>query len=331
MPLNEAALQSGSELLRAAQRILLISHKRPDGDAIGSLLGFGLALSAAGKDVQMVSVDGVPGKLKKLEGSELIRKRIDGQFDLICVLDCSDLERIGDVFEDNPLQPDLNIDHHRTNLNYARINLVDQRAVSTTQILVELLDAAGIPLTQPSADALLTGLITDSLGFRTANMTPEALRLAADLVEFGCSLHDNYRRVLGMRSYEATRLWGAGLHRITRDEGIVWTSLTLADRDMTGYPGRDDADLVNVLVSVDDADVALIFLEQPGEMVKVSWRSQPEIDVSGVATLFGGGGHANAAGAEISGPLEVVQSNVLDATKSLLNGYSRSVDDKHRY
>jgi phosphoesterase RecJ-like protein len=318
MTLDKALLRSAGEQLKNAQRVLLASHLRPDGDAIGSLLGLGLALRAVGKTVRMISVDGVPQNLRHLQGSEDICKRSSGEFDLICILDCSELTRVGDVFN-RPWEPDINIDHHRTNLNFARINLVDIGAVATTQIIAELLSTVAIPLPRPAADALLTGLITDSLGFQTANMSPQALRLAADLVEMGCDLHDLFRRAMVMRSYEAARLWGAGLSRLSREGGLVWTLLSMADREACGYAGRDDADLVNVLVSVDDAEIALIFLEQPGEKVKVSWRSRPGIDVSGLASHFGGGGHANAAGAEIKGTLGEVQTVVIEATRTLLD------------
>jgi phosphoesterase RecJ-like protein len=317
MMLDELQIQSASEKIKNAQRIMLVTHKRPDGDAIGSLLGLGLVLESIGKEVQMISVDGVPLNLRHLTGSELIQKLPNGDVDLVCVLDCSELSRVGEVRAINSA-PDINIDHHRTNLHFAKINLVDEQAVSTTQIIGQLIAHMQLHLTKPAADALLTGLITDTVGFRTANMTSEALRLAANFMDEGCDLHELYRRALVVRSFESARLWGAGLKQIDRDGHLVWTTLTLIDRKEAGYPGTDDADLVNVLVSVDDADIALIFLEQPDQKVKVSWRSRPEIDVSGVASHFGGGGHANAAGADIPGKLEDVQAAVLDATRSLL-------------
>lgn len=317
MPLDDDLIWSAGEQLISTERILLVAHKRPDGDAIGSLLGLGLPLGSAGKDVQMVSVDGVPRKLQYLEGSEQIQKRVEREFDLVCVLDSSDLERTGDVLNNHP-RPDINIDHHPTNMTYARLNLVDVQAVSTTQIIAKILSRIDLPLTQPAADAILTGLITDTLGFRTANMNSDALRLAADLVDMGSNLHELYRRALVIRSFESARLWGAGLSHIKRDGGLVWTTISLPDRLEAGYPGWDDADLVNVLVSVENAEIAMIFMEQPGERVKVSWRSRPDLDVSFVASQFGGGGHANAAGAEIVGSLDDVQKAVLEITKPLL-------------
>ncbi len=315
----------GRKLLNG-QRILLLSHIRPDGDAVGSLLGLGLSLITAGKDVQMVLSDGVPQNFRHLEGSNQIIQRPKRAFDLICTLDCSDLTRVGDVL-DNSSKPDINIDHHVTNLNFADLNLVMPKAVATAEILAKFIPLVGLPVTQIVAEALLTGIITDTLGFRTSNMTPEALRTAADLMELGIDLPELYRRALVGRSFEATRFWGFGLSNIKRDGPIVWTTLTTTDRKAAGYSGRDDADLVNILSSIDGADVAVIFVEQPNEYVKVSWRAQPGLDVSQIALNFGGGGHPAASGAEIAGDLEEVQASVLRATRALFerNGVAKKI------
>jgi phosphoesterase RecJ-like protein len=167
---------------------------------------------------------------------------------------------------------------------------------------------------------LLTGLVTDTLGFRTSNMTPHALRTAAGLMESGADLPELYRLALVSRSYPATRLWGAGLSRLKREGRLVWTTLSLADRKITDYPGRDDADLISVLASIQEADIAMIFQEQANRRVKVSWRAQPGIDVSQIAVRFGGGGHPAASGAELEGDLESVQETILAATRPLLEG-----------
>jgi phosphoesterase RecJ-like protein len=212
----------------------------------------------------------------------------------------------------------VNIDHHVTNINFARLNLVDVSAVATAEILAVSLPTWGLPVDQPVAAALLTGIITDSLGFRTTNMTPKALRVAADLMDVGVDLSKLHNQALAQRSFEAVRFWGAGLERIQRDDGLVWTTLTTDDRKSVGYGGRDDADLINVLSSIQDARIALIFVEQQNGSVKVSWRGQQGVDVSKIALRFGGGGHPAAAGAEIQGGMEEVRSTVLQATRSLL-------------
>lgn len=308
------------EKINQAQRILVVTHIRPDGDAIGSLLGMGLSLAEAGKDVQMVLSDGVPAALRHLTGSDKIVRQAEGDFDLTVVLDCSDIERTGSVLN-RRIQPDINIDHHITNQNFARLNFVEVTAVATSEMLAQYLPEWGFPLTVESVDALLTGIITDTIGFRTSNMSPNALRVTADLMEMGGNLPELYQKALLQKSYNAARLWGSGLSNLQREGSIIWTTLTLEDRIKADYPGRDDADLINLLSYLSGADIAVIFNEQPEGKVKVSWRAQSDDDVSQIAVRFGGGGHRAAAGAEIVGSLSDVQSQVLGATRNiLLNG-----------
>lgn len=315
--MNEASIAALKSKIDAASRILIVSHLRPDGDAVGSLLGLGLALEEMGKDVNMVLEDGVPTTFHHLPGSDQVYKEPIGIYDLIIILDCSDSSRVGDILDECG-QLDVNIDHHPTNTFYAHLNIVDPKAVATAEMLVDLLAELNIPLTKKTATALLTGLITDTLGFQTSNMTPRALRKAALLQETGASLSSLYRKALLQRSYEALKYWGAGLSNIDRDGRLLWTTLSLEDRHRAGYPGRDDADLVNVLTSVEDVDICVIFIEQTNGSVKVSWRSKPGFDVSSVAVQFDGGGHKPAAGAIIEGQFDNIKENVLKATKKLL-------------
>jgi len=263
--------------------------------------------------------DGVPSSYCHLPGSEQIRSRPNGSFDWVVVLDCSDLKRTGNVLNGSR-PPDFNVDHHITNLNYAKVNLVDPAAVATSEILAGLIESLGLPLTQPVAAALLTGIITDTIGFRTSNVTPKVLRLAANLMEHGGDLAELYHQALVKRSFEATRFWAAGLNQLERDGRLVWTTLTQANRKAVGYSGRDDADLINVLSSIEDTDIAVIFVEQTNSRVKISWRAQPGFDVSKLAVQFGGGGHPAASGAEIQGNLESIRTVVLKATSEILVG-----------
>lgn len=299
-----------------AGNILLSSHTRPDGDAIGSLLGLGSILKENNKEVQMVLEDGVPSNFYHLQGSGEIRKTINEGFDVSIILDCSDLERVGSVLEKDSI-PTINIDHHVTNLNFAEINLVNTKDPATTVILTKLCKALGLSISPSAAEAFLTGIITDTIGFRTSNMNPETMRIAADLMELGANLPTLYKKSLLDISYQAARLWGAGLSAIQVEDRLLWTTLTQSDREEVGYHGNDDADLVNFLSSIKDADVFIIFIEQPDGTVKVSWRSRNNYDVSKIASKFGGGGHKPAAGAMINGTLETAKSDVLKATKEL--------------
>ncbi len=312
------------QLFKDARRALLVSHIRPDGDAIGSTLGLGLALRQAGVDAQMALADGVPFSYRHLEGSkQVLRSPGDlSQYDTVIVVDCADLKRTGGLL--GTRVPDLNIDHHITNLSFARINFVETEQVATAAIIAEYLPQWGLGYNKAIADALLTGIVTDTIGFRTPNMTPHTLRLAAMLMEHGSNLPDLYTRALVSKTYEAARYWGFGLGKLqqevidtgTGDEParLVWTSLTLSDRQEARYNGNDDADLVNTLSAI-EGDAAVIFVEQRHGRVKISWRARPGIDVSKIALQFGGGGHAAASGAELEGTLESIQKQVLSATR----------------
>ena len=315
--MDESLLHGAFDELLSAQRVLVISHIRPDGDAVGSLIGLGLSLQSLNKEVQMVSTDGIPVIFRHLAGSDQVRKQATDEFDKIVVVDCSDLKRTGDALIDKPI-PDMNLDHHPTNTRFAKYNIVDETAVATAEMLAEYLPKFGIPISKQVANALLFGMITDTLGFRTFNMTSKALKISAQLMEAGGDLPRLYQRGLLNRTFEAARYWGAGLSKLERDGKIIWASLSLDDRRSVRYPGRDDADLINFLSGINETDVVIMFVEQGNGEVKVSWRSQPAYDVSQVAMHFDGGGHAAAAGASVKGDLKEIQDHVIAQTKTIL-------------
>ena len=305
--------------LSVASNIVIASHVRPDGDAVGSLLGLGLALRDAGKSVQMILVDGAPASFKHLAGSELIKKEPAGDHDTFITVDCADFKRTGKVFE-NFGQPDINIDHHKTNERFGKINLIEAEEVATSAILTAHLPEWGYKITQPIAAALLTGIITDTLGFRTSNTTPEALRQCATLMETGVDMPEIYMRALVKKTFPAAKYWGAGLSSLESKNGIVWGTLTVADRKAAGYGGNDDADLINMISAIDGNKVGMVFVEQTDYHVKISWRAlEAGVDVSPIAKHFQGGGHAAAAGADIRGSLSEVQKEVLEKTREMLN------------
>jgi phosphoesterase RecJ-like protein len=283
------------------------------------LLGLGLALRDAGKSVQMVLADGAPSSFKYLEGSKLIEKEPKGNHDTFITVDCADFKRTGSIFA-NFGQPDINIDHHKTNEKFGKLNLIEAEEVATSAILTNYLPAWGLTITKPIAAALLTGIITDTLGFRTSNITPDALRQAATLMETGVDMPEIYMNSLVRKSFPAARYWGAGLSTLQSKNGIVWGTLTVADRKLAGYGGNDDADLINMISAIDGNKVGMVFVEQNNNHVKISWRALTAgVDVSQVAKHFQGGGHAAAAGADIQGSLSEVQKEVLKKTREMLN------------
>lgn len=304
--------------LASAQRVVIVSHIRPDGDAVGSALAFGNALREAGKEVQCVLQDGVAERYRYLPGALEVSTMVGLDFDYLIVVDSADRYRVGTVL-DGLAKPDLVVDHHKTHLDFGKIDYVEPETEATALLLTKKLPDWGLEVSQDTATCLMVGLLADTLGFRTNNTTPLALRTAADLMEKGVDLVQVYHQTLSMRSLAEIRYWGQGLTKLAFNDGVLSSTLTLDDRIIAGYPENDDADLINTLTVVPEALVSVLFIEQKDSGVKVSWRSVKGLDVSEIAAHFGGGGHASAAGADIPGGLEEIKQLVLAETHHYVN------------
>ena len=300
-------------MIRLSNRPLLACHVAPDGDAIGSLTGLGQALRRMGQDPVTTCADPVPPHLTFIPGAASVVQEVRAPFDLVISLDCSGLDRLGHftrmpAFAGTPL---INIDHHVTNTSFGDVNLVDDRAASTAGIVLRLLEHMDVPLDVELATSLLTGIVTDTRGFRTSNVTLRVMKAALRLMEVGASLPDITQRALERRHIAAIRLWGAALSLLQVDDRVIWTTIPLAMRHAVGYSGNGDAGLVSFLVGTSGVDAAIVFVERDDERVEVGLRAVSGFDVAQVALQFGGGGHALAAGCTLPGFLEEVQERVL--------------------
>ena len=313
MDLTRLIDQTIAQQISEAKKVVIVSHIRPDGDAVGSALAFGNALREAGKEVQCVLQDGVADRYKYLPGAQEVATKVSLDFDYLIVVDSSDNYRVGNVLDDLP-KPDLVVDHHKTHINFGKIDYVEAETEATALLLTEKLPVWGLEVSKDTATCLMVGLLADTLGFRTNNTTPRSLRTAADLMDKGADLVHVYHQTLSMRSLSEIRYWGQGLIKLELNEGVLSSTLTLDDRIIAGYPENDDADLINTLTVVPEALISVLFIEQDNESVKVSWRSVKGLDVSGIASQFGGGGHVSAAGADIAGGLEEIKELVLAET-----------------
>jgi phosphoesterase RecJ-like protein len=318
--LPHASLEQAHQLLKSAQRPLLICHISPDEDAVGSMVGLGRVLRQMGLAPTLACSDPLPSALSYIPGVEEIVREVDGPFDLVVALDCSDMERLGHFpetpgFADAPL---LNIDHHLTNLNYGDVNLVDRHASSTAEIVLQLLETMAAPLDVDTATALLAGIVADTRGFRTSNVTPRVLEAALRLMRAGASLPEVSRYSLDSRPTAAIRMWGMALSRLQVKGRVIWTSISLAARREAGYTDEGDASLVSFLISAEDVDAAAVFVERDDGRIEVGLRAKPGFDVAQVAFQFGGGGHAPAAGCKLAGSLEEAQGRLLDALRASL-------------
>jgi phosphoesterase RecJ-like protein len=310
--MNQDLCSAIADLFHRARRILLVAHVGPDGDAIGSLLGLGSLLGAQGKEVTLACEDPVPDVYTWLPGSSQIVQQASGSYDLVVSVDCSDERRMGQVFDDELAGlPLLNIDHHVTNNCFGTVNWVDPSSVSTTQMILELADALGWELTQPVAVCLLTGLVTDSRSFRTANVDDAALKTALRLMSAGASLNEIAHRVFDRRSLASTRLWGRAIDALHLEDGILWTEVTRAMRREWQLNDDGSSGLVSFLAGVREARVVVVFSERNNGSIDVSMRSEPGVDVAQVALRLGGGGHPQAAGCTLQGDLSQARQRVL--------------------
>lgn len=305
-----------ADLLRHSRRVLALCHIAPDGDAIGALLGLGWLLAELPQPpaVSLACADPIPPELAFLPGvADIVAQPPNGTWDVVVGLDASDPARLGAIFRPATYGavPVVIIDHHITNLYFGTINHVDPAAAATSQILVELADALGVRLSRAAAVCLLTGVVTDTLGFRTTNVTPAVLAAATRLMTAGAPLADITERALNRRPLSVMRLWGLALNRLHLEHGVVWTEVTRAMRRQAGVPGTDDGGLVSHLINAEEGRVAAVFRELEGRKVEIGLRARKGYDVAAVALRLGGGGHPQAAGCTLPGALTEVEAQVL--------------------
>ncbi len=325
-PLSETLPQAAHAIHRA-QSVVMACHVSPDGDALGSMLGLALALAPLGKDLTLLSQDGVPAIYQFLPQLHLIQSSTEcARFDLALVLDSGDLARVGDRIMPMIARADLvvDIDHHAVAGAFGDIRVLDTQSASTSEIVYALLQSMALPLTPQIATCLFTGVTTDTGSFRYQNVSPQTLRVAAHLVEAGARPADISEHVFENKTFAATRLLGHALSSLSAadDRRIVWAHITAQDFLAVQATDEDTEGIVGPVRGVRGADVGILFREMPTQngppSIRISLRSRPGIDVALVAQQFGGGGHALAAGCTLSLPLAEAERVVVDAVRLAL-------------
>ena len=300
--------------VNAATSILIVTHVSPDGDAIGSLLGLGNALRERGKSVDCAVDGGVPGSLGFLPGANMVVGELkNGQWDLLISVDASDEERTGAVgaYGRAHSPQAINLDHHPTNTYFGDIFLVMPHTVSATEVIFHWLGYMAQAVSLDVAVPLLTGLATDTLGFRTNNVTAETLRIATQLIEAGASLPEIMARTLESKPYRMIELWKYALPTVNLQDRVIEAVVSQANLKQVGLDEVTDGGLVSLLNNANEARVAVVFKELSDGRVEISLRSKTGYDVSQVALSVGGGGHKQASGATIDGPLDAARERIL--------------------
>lgn len=308
-----------AQLIKRSEHIYLATHFDPDGDAIGSLLGATAVLREAGKRVTPACADPVPEVYSFLPGSAGVTREPPTSEDLIIGLDAGGLDRLGDLFVPERFagKPLVNIDHHVTNTLFGDVVLVDPHAAATSEILYLLFQRLDMPLTREAATCLLAGIVTDTRSFRTSNTTPRVLQVAALLMEAGAPLTDISGRVYESKPLASLCLLGQVLHGMQREDRIIWSQITQEMTHQCDARPEDASDIINHLNSTRDADVAILFREDTDGSIDVGFRSKPGVNVSEIALALGGGGHPQASGCRLAGPLPEARERVLEVVRRM--------------
>ncbi len=339
LPLGKASAIGAA--IQQAESILCVSHVSPDGDAIGSLLGMGWILRSLGKNPTLALADKPSEDFAYIPGFHTIVgvTQVQETYDLIISMDAGSADRMGDVFrtEYHANIPLINIDHHITNTEFGTINWVEPRCAAVCQMLIYLAEALGVPATGNLAVALLTGLVTDTLGFRTSSTDACVLQAAVQLTEGGASIQEVVSNALQRRTFASLRLWGAILNSAELMDGVIWATFSLTQRNQMGATDRDTEGLANFLLSAREADISATFTERINSagqtVVECSFRANPGFDVSTVAVSLGGGGHAPAAGCTLFSPLDTVVETAVAALRRLhrehMSSFAQSSQANH--
>ncbi len=309
------------ERLRGARRVLAVSHENPDADTIGATLGVVRLVERFGGTADPVCTDPVPPLYAFIDGVERFRTDPDPDavYDLLVLSDCATSDRVGevgvrhrDLFE---RLPRVVIDHHESNDAIGVADWIEPHAAATCEMVTLLAVCLGIPLaSEPSlAAALMAGIVMDTATFAHPNATPRTLAVSAALVEAGAPLSDISRRLYRSKPAEQLRLFGRVLDRLeSYDAGrVVASTLLDADLEATGTTPPQSEGIIDLLAQADIAEVAILFKEA-GDTTRISVRTKPGgVDATVLTGLFGGGGHARAAGATVPLPVDKARDAVL--------------------
>ena len=306
-----------ADLIRRHDACLLLTHVNPDGDALGSLLGLALGLESAGLRTFPVSADPVPDIYHFLPGADRIRDHLPPQPPMLAIsVDADGLARVGRfAAELERVCALVDMDHHATEKAFGDLHWVDPGAAATGEMVYRLLRALPVALTPDIATCLYTAILTDTGRFCYSNTTPRALRIGAQLVRAGADLPLIYREVYESKSFSASKLLGLALGRLRRadDVRVAFSELTPEDFRAASADLGETEGIVDHLRAVREAWAAALFVELPEGAIRVSMRSRGAVDVGEVALRFGGGGHLNAAGCTLPGPMPEARERLLRA------------------
>jgi phosphoesterase RecJ-like protein len=299
------------EVMHRGERFLVCSHARPDGDAVGSMLALGMVIEQMGKSADLVTADRVPLQYRQLPGVNAVHtmRRIRGLYDAAILLECDSLERtrlrgLEEVFL-------VNIDHHITGVEFAHLNWIDRSAPSVGEMVYQVARAAGVAITPQMAQCLYTTILTDTGGFCYGNVHESTFALARELVQAGADPIAIAQEVYYSAPASKLLLLGAALRRLKREGRLAWLWVTHQDMQRTCATEEDCEGIVNVAWGMAGVDTVAFLRELPDGCVRLSLRSKGRLNVAAIAARLGGGGHHNAGGCTLEGPLPRTLKEIL--------------------
>ena len=314
MSQNQNPIADIRDAILSRRRFLITSHARPDGDSIGSQLAMAYALEAMGKEVRLVNADPAPDHYMEFPGLdriEIARTIEERDADALIVMESGDLKRTGVAGLEGRFT--INIDHHQGNTSYGDINWVDLGAAACGEMVYDVIEALGVPLTIEIATHIYLAILTDTGSFHYSNITPKTFDICHRTVEAGVNPAAMARRVFDQNSFGKLKLIGALLAQMDLLDGGRLAVMYLDDNIMnaTGTTYNDTEGLINLPLTAREIQAVVFFKMGADGDMHVSMRSKYDVDVRGIAARHGGGGHKNAAGFKVKGPLEVVRDGII--------------------
>ena len=305
-----------------AEKIVIIAHETPDGDAIGSMLSMNLALKKLGKEADVI-VREFPRTFAFLPGAKEVKSNSDiEQYDLAISLDCADLKRLVGKEYFESAKKTIVIDHHGTNMMYGDLNFVNPVSPACCEILAGMFEYFDIEIDSEIGSCILTGIITDTGGFKYSSVTPETFEFTAELLRKGVNVSDIYQRVLETRRKSNFELLRRAMNRLEllEDGKIAFTYINKKDEEEVHAETGDHEGIVENGRSIEGVKVSVFIREKEENIYKVSMRAGNgfNINVSDICYIFGGGGHPRAAGAVVSGTVEQVKEKLVKEIKKVI-------------
>lgn len=317
---SQIVLDNIIEVINKAQKIGIFTHVSPDGDAIGSSLGLYLGLKQLKKDVDVIA-DEYSRCFNFLPFREEIMSEGQKDYDLAIALDCASRGRLFDPrnsFDDSKVT--ISIDHHASNTYFAQFNYVEDHSPATCKTLVQIMKRLNITINKDIGECLMSGIITDSGGFRYDTVDDETFEFAAQMLDTGVNISDIYYRTFDVKTKAQFKLSSIATSRLKfyNKDRIALTYVTKDDFKEVKATVGDHEGIVNVGRNIEGVEVSVFLREDEDGTYKVSLRSNDAVDVSEIAKVFDGGGHSRAAGCTIDSSLDVAIKKLVKETSSRL-------------